>query len=106
MTSEEITPGMSEEQLAEDIRDEWWTVIGFWHESWERWADHFNCLTPQMAEDLAHMEAKERGLHLAVVAVFAGKLVPVDGDYATYVDPEAKDYPTMAITLRNLGYNR
>lgn len=89
MSAEEITPDMSAEQLAADIREEKWTVVGLWHESWERWAGHFDCLTPQLAEDLAHMEAQERGLHLAVVAVFAGYLMPADGDYATYVDANA-----------------
>jgi hypothetical protein len=104
--AEEISDGMSAEQLAEDIREEWWTVVGFWHENWERWADHYNCLTPQMAEELALQDAKERGLHLAVVAVFEGRLQPADGDYATYVDAEAKSSADMARTLRELGYNR
>jgi hypothetical protein len=94
------------EELEDDIHHDWWTVVGFWHESWERWADHFDCPTPQMAEDLAHMEARTRGLHLAVVAVFEGKLMPVDGDYATYVDYDARDAAEMNRKLRDLGYNR
>lgn len=104
--AEEITDDMSADQLKEDITEEWWTVVGFWHESWERWAGHYDCLTPQMAEDLAQMEAKERGLNLAVVGVFEGKLMPADGDYATYVDYDAKDSMDMMDRLRKLGYLR
>jgi hypothetical protein len=59
-----------------------------------------------MAEDLAQMEAKERGLNLAVVAVFEGKLMPADGDYATYVDYEARNSEEMNRKLRALGYLR
>jgi hypothetical protein len=95
-----------ENELQDDIRHDWWTVVGFWHESWERWAGHYDCLTPQMAEDLAQMEAKERGLHLAIVAVFEGKLMPADGDYATYVDYEARSSEEMNRKLRALGYLR
>lgn len=91
------------EELEDDINHDWWTVNGFWHESWERWAGHYDCLTAQMAEDLAYMEAKERGLHLAVTGVFEGKIYPAD-EYATYVDPEARDSGEMNRKLRELGY--
>lgn len=104
--AEEITDDMTEEQLAEDINKDWWTVTGFWHESWERWSMHYDCLTAQMAEDLAQMEAKERGLHLAVVAVYEGRHWPADSDYATYVDPDARDTEEMNRKLRELGYLR
>lgn len=104
--AEEITDDMTADQLAQDIAEEWWTVVGFWHESWERWAGWYDTATPQMAEDLAQMEAKERGLSLAVVGVFEGKLDPADGDYATYVDPEARDSMEMMRKLRSLGYLR
>lgn len=96
----------TEEELEDDIHHDWWTVVGFWHESWERWAGHYDCATPQMAEDFAQMDAKERGLNLAVVAVFEGKLDPADGDYATYVDYEARDSMEMMDKLRDLGYLR
>jgi hypothetical protein len=94
------------EELEDDIRHDWWTVVGFWHESWERWAGHYDTATPQMAEDLAQLEARERGLNLAVVAVFEGKLMPADGDYATYVDPEARSSMEMMDRLKKLGYLR
>jgi hypothetical protein len=32
--------------------------------------------------------------------------MPVDGDYATYVDYDARDAAEMNRKLRDLGYNR
>lgn len=98
---------MSEEldDLQDDIRHDWWTVVGFWHDTWERWAEHYDCLTPRMAEDLAMLEANTRGRRLAVVAVFEGKLMPAD-EYALYIDPEANDVEEMKGKLRSLGYLR
>lgn len=104
--AEEIRDDMTEDELSSDITEEWWTVVGFWHESWERWAGYYDCQSPQVAEDLAQMDAKERGLTLAVVAVFEGRLSPADGDYATYVDNEAVDSMDMMDRLRKLGYLR
>lgn len=95
---------MTAEELEDDINHDWWTVVGFFHESWERWADHYDCLTPQMAEDMAQMDAKEQGGHLAVVAVFEGKLVP--SDKYVFVDPEATSDTDMNRKLRELGYLR
>jgi hypothetical protein len=95
----------TEEELEDDINHDWWTVVGFWHESWERWAGHYDCITAQMAEDLAQMEAKEQGGTLAVVAVFEGKLMPAD-KYATWIDPEARSERQMMDKLRSLGYIR
>lgn len=103
--SEEITDDMTEDQLAEDISKDWWTVIGFGHETWQRWGGHYDCLTPRMAEDLAMMEAKEDGWTLAVVAVFEGKHDPAD-TYATWVDPDVHSDSQMKDRLRSLGYIR
>jgi hypothetical protein len=93
------------EELEDDINHDWWTVIGFSHETWERWAGHYDCLNPRMAEDLAQMDAKEQGFHLAVVSVIEGKIWPAD-QYATWVDPDVRDQPEMNRKLVSLGYLR
>lgn len=91
------------DELAEDIRHDWWTVVGFRHETWERWAGQYECSTAQMAEDMAQAEAKSEGLKLGIVAVFEGQLDPADM-YATWVDPEVRDQGEMNRKLRSLGY--
>lgn len=103
--AEEIRDDMTEDELESDITEEWWTVVGFWHESWERWAGHYDCISAQVAEDLAQMDAKDEGGTLAVVAVFEGKLMPAD-KYATWIDPEVRTEKQMMDKLRSLGYFR
>ena len=95
----------SVEELEDDIRHDWWTVIGFGHEGWQRWANIYDTVTPRMAEDMAKMEAKEEGWTLAVVAVLPGKHEPAD-TYATWIDPDVKSDMQMMDKLRDLGYLR
>lgn len=66
----------------------WWTVCGVWPATRERWNDHYQALTPRLAEDLARLDAKQRGGELWVTNVFPGRLQAAD-DYATFVDPDA-----------------
>lgn len=63
----------------------WFTVVGVWPETKERWIDHVPAASARQAEDLAQMTARDKGGVLWVCAVFEGKLQAVDL-YATFAD--------------------
>lgn len=67
----------------------WWTVAGFWDRTEERWCGHYQALSARVAEDLAQVEAKEKGQKLCVCVVFSDKLQAQDL-YATYLDPDQR----------------
>jgi len=79
-----------------------YTVVGFWFESLERWANTFDADTALAAEEMAQAHAREKGLHLGVTGVFKGRLENVDG-YATWVDPVAKSQAEMDMVVEDLG---
>jgi hypothetical protein len=63
------------------------TVVGVWPESKERYLERVAAQTPRQAEEFAQMTAKEKGGVLWVCAVFEGKIAAVD-TYARWVDPD------------------
>lgn len=67
----------------------WWTVVGVWKQSKERYALHVQAADARQAEDLAQHVAQEKVADLWVTGVFPGKLENAD-DYATFVDPDVK----------------
>jgi hypothetical protein len=90
-------------EIENEIRHTWWTVFGFWHESWERWSGQFDVPTARMAEDLAVQSGREQGLNLAVVAVVSGQVGSEDL-YATWVHPDVTSQEEMDEVLRGMGY--
>lgn len=79
-----------------------YTVVGFWFNTLERWAQVYNADTALAAEDMAQREASEKGMTLGVCGVFKGDLMNVDG-YATWVDPTAKSQEDMDLIMGELG---
>ena len=73
----------------------WWTVVGVWPDSEERWMGNYQAMTARTAEDMARMDAREAweaaGQHgpvrFWVCGVFEGSHVAAD-IYARYVDPD------------------
>lgn len=78
--------------------DPWWTVVGVWTHSQERWMGNYQALTARTAEDIARMEAQQQweaaGMRGAaefwVCGVFPGAHTAADV-YAKYVDPDRID---------------
>ena len=66
---------------------QFYTVVGVWPETQERYLEHVAAQTPRQAEDLVQMTAREKGGELWVCGVFDGQLVAVD-TYATFTDPD------------------
>lgn len=70
--------------------DSWWTVVGVWTLSKERWSLHVQASDARQAEDLAQHEAQfDIGKELWVTGVFKGKIENMD-KYATFIDPDVK----------------
>ncbi len=67
----------------------WWTIIGVWPESKERFTLHVQADTAREAEDLAQWQASQQAGVLWVVGVFEDKINNADG-YAKFVDPDVK----------------
>jgi hypothetical protein len=65
----------------------WWTVCGIWPLTKERWSGHYQADQPRIAEDLAQMDARDKGGQLWVSNVFEGRLQAADV-YAKFVDPD------------------
>jgi hypothetical protein len=65
----------------------WFTVVGVWADSKERYLERVPAQTPRQAEELVQMTAREKGGELWICAVFEGQLEAVD-TYATFVDPD------------------
>jgi hypothetical protein len=63
-----------------------WTVFGFWAETRERSGEFYQATSARAAEDLAQMDALEKGGTLLVCRVVAG-LVPAADRYTAFVDP-------------------
>jgi hypothetical protein len=63
----------------------WWSVVGVWPETKERYMEHVPASSPRQAEDLAQMSAKDKDGVLWVCGVFEGKLTASD-TYATFAD--------------------
>lgn len=66
-----------------------YTVVGIWPETKERYMEHVSATSPRQAEDLVQMTAMDKGGVLWVAAVFEGKLTAVD-TYATFADDPDK----------------
>jgi hypothetical protein len=79
-----------------------YTVVGFWFNTLERWANTYHVDTALAAEEAAQREAAEKGLALGITGVFKGELMNVDG-YATWVDPTAKSQEDMDLIMQELG---
>lgn len=65
----------------------WYTVVGCWPETRERYTEHVPAASPRQAEDMAQLTAKEKGGVLWVCGVFDGKIEALD-TYATFIDPD------------------
>lgn len=66
---------------------DFYTVVGVWPETKERYLEHVSAMNPRQAEDLVQMTAKDKGGELWICGVFDGKVPAVD-TYATFVDPD------------------
>lgn len=62
------------------------TVYGCWQETRERYAEVYKATSPRAAEDLAQMDAREKGGTLWVCHVVPGEVPPAD-TYTAFVDP-------------------
>ncbi len=78
---------MPADSMSLDDLQSFYTVIGCWPESHERYAEHISAVSPRQAEDLAQLGAREKGGVLWVCGVFEGKINAVD-TYAQFIDPE------------------
>jgi hypothetical protein len=80
---------MSDELSIDDLESlqPYFTVIGVWPETKERYLEHVAAQTPRQAEEFVQMTAKEKGGVLWVCGVFDGKIIAVD-TYATFIDPD------------------
>jgi hypothetical protein len=65
--------------------DSWYTVIGVFPETKERYQEYVTAASSRQAEDLARLTAKEKGGVLWVCGVYDGQLVAMD-TYATFAD--------------------
>jgi hypothetical protein len=63
-----------------------YSVYGYWAETGERWFETYQATSPRSAEDLAAMDAAEKGGTLRVARVVEGEHRPVDL-YTAFVDP-------------------
>lgn len=79
--------GLTSEELAS--LTPFYTVVGVWPETKERFVEHIAAQTARQAEDLAHLDAGERGGVLWICAVFDGQLLAAD-TYATFADDPDK----------------
>jgi hypothetical protein len=68
---------------------EWFSVVGVWPETKERYMEHVPAASARQAEDLVRMTAAEKGGVIWVCGVFAGKLSALD-TYATFGDDPDK----------------
>lgn len=75
--------------MTEEDLQPWWTVVGVWPETKERYLMHYTAVSPRQAEDLMQMDAKEKGGVFWVAGVFEGKLTAMD-TYATFADDPDK----------------
>lgn len=89
--------------LVDDGIEEWYTVIGFWFETLERWTGEFLADTPLAAEEMAQHHARSRMLHLGVVGVIKGQ-VRVEDTYAAWIDPYVKSQEQMDTIMEESGY--
>jgi len=62
-----------------------WTVFGFWAETRERFGEFYQATSARAAEDLAQLDALEKGGTLLVCRVVAGE-VPAADRYTAFVD--------------------
>lgn len=67
----------------------WFSVVGVWPETKERYMEIVTAVSARQAEDLVLMTAKEKGGVLWVCGVFEGKLTALD-TYATFADDPDK----------------
>jgi hypothetical protein len=58
-----------------------------WPARKERWSGHYQCDLPRIAEDLAQLDARDKGGELWVSNVFPGRLQAAD-TYARFVDAD------------------
>lgn len=86
-----------------DVHENTYTVIGFYRENFQRYADKILAATPQMAEQIAQMRARDEGGTLAVCSVLLGDQITCDA-YATYVEPSCTTQQQMEQVMREWGY--
>jgi hypothetical protein len=73
----------------------WWTVVGVWPKTRERWMGNYQAVTARTAEDIARMDVREgweaagmRGpAEFWVCGVFEGRHAAADV-YAKFTDPD------------------
>ena len=63
------------------------SVYGCWQETRERFAEVYRATGPRAAEDLAQLDAADKGGTLWVCRVIPGEIAPADR-YTAFVDPE------------------
>jgi len=78
---------MPDDSISLEDLQQFWTVIGVWPETKERYAEYVAAMSPRQAEDLVQMTAAEKGGVLWVCGVYEGKLVAAD-TYAQFIDPD------------------
>lgn len=88
--------------MTEPVEEFDWTVSAFWHETLERFTLWVSAPTADYAEQLAHLEAKERGGHLGVAGVFPGHLT--DNSSALWLDPSCKTQEQMNAIRSESGW--
>lgn len=64
-----------------------YTVYGCWEQTRERFEGVYQAGSPRAAENLAQMDAADKGGTLWIARVVAGQVAPVD-TYTAYVDPQ------------------
>jgi hypothetical protein len=67
----------------------WYTVVGIWPETKERYQEYVQAVSSRQAEDLARMTAQDKGGVFWVAGVYEGQLVAQD-TYATFADDPDK----------------
>lgn len=94
--------------LVGDGVNEWYTVIGIWAETMERWAESYFVDTALAAEEAAQKHAStEKFLTLMVAGVLKGKIhvdVEIADGYAQFVDPHCKRQEEMTAVMQEIGY--
>lgn len=82
----------------------WYTVVGLWWQTKERWAGQYQATSPEMAEELAYTEAAARSANLGIVGVFEGRLDNVD--QPRWVDPSVETQEQMDAAWEEASYAR
>lgn len=85
-----------------NVEEKPFTVLAFWHETWERFAWQVWAPDPDFAEQLTHQEAHSRGGTIGVCGVIQGHHAVVD--VHQFVDPSCLTIEQMNAVRRQAGY--